>query len=98
MPVRITVGCNGFLGGLHPLISIRSGDYDPNVDPSDPSYEAPTTVSSADTSGVMREAGEHYLYNLGVPSNAAAGQLFTVLVRPFGGSSPTLYAVLKIKK
>ena len=28
----------------------------------------------------------------------AVGALYTVLVRPFGGSSPTLYAVLKIKK
>jgi len=33
-----------------------------------------------------------------VPSNGAAGALYTVLIRPFGGSSPTLYAVLKIKK
>ena len=39
-----------------------------------------------------------YSYNLAVPSNATAGQLFTILIRPFGGSTPTLYAVLKIKK
>src|ERR687887_1439324 len=98
--VKITIGCNGFLGGLTPLISIRSGDYDPNVDPGDPSYTVPDSNSSADTGGVMREqtADQQYVYNLAVPSNAGVGQLYTILIRPFGGSSPTLYAVLKIKK
>jgi predicted extracellular nuclease len=98
--VKITVGCNGFLSGLHPAISIRSGDYDPNVDPSDPSYTVPPSGSAADTSGVMREvtADQQYRYNLAVPTNTSAGALYTVLIRPFGGSSPTLYAVLKIKK
>jgi PKD domain-containing protein len=98
--VKITVGCNGFLSGLHPAISIRSGDYDPDVDPSDPSYTVPPSGSAADTSGVMREvtADQQYRYNLAVPSNTTAGALYTVLIRPFGGSSPTLYAVLKIKK
>src|SRR5204863_6431348 len=98
VPVKITVGCNGFTSGLHPLISIRAGDYDPNVDPGDPSYTVPDSGSSADTSGVMREGDQQYLYNLAVPSNASVGNLFTVLIRPFGGSAPTLYAVLKIKK
>ena len=98
VPVKITIGCNGFLSGLHPAISIRAGDYDPNVDPGDPSYTVPDTSSSADTGGVMREAEQQYMYNLGVPSNATAGQLYTVLVRPFGGSAPTLYAVLKIRR
>jgi len=80
VPVKITVGCNGFLSGLHPAISIQSG----------------TTT----TSGVMREdtPGQLYIYNFAVPSNAAAGQVFTVLVRPFGGTSPTLTVLLKIKK
>ena len=99
VPVKITVGCNGFLSGLHPAISIRSGDYDPSVDPSDPSYTVPPSGSAADTSGVMREvtADQQYVYNLAVP-NGAAGALYTILIRPFGGSSPTLYAVLKIRK
>jgi hypothetical protein len=100
VPVKITVGCNGFTSGLHPLISIRAGDYDPSVDPGDPSYEVPTSSSSADASGVMREvtADQQYVYNLAVPSNASVGALYTILVRPFGDSAPTLYAVLKIKK
>jgi hypothetical protein len=91
VPVKMAIGCNGFLGGPHPAISIRAGDYDPNVDPSDPSYVAPDTASSADTCGVMREGNAQYMYNLGVPSNATVGQLYTVLIRPFGGSAPTLY-------
>lgn len=91
VPVKMTIGCNGFLCSLHPAISIRAGDYDPNVDPSDPSYVVPDIASSADTCGVMREGNAQYMYNLGVPSNATVGQLYTVLIRPFGGSAPTLY-------
>jgi uncharacterized protein len=98
VPVKLTIGCGGFLGGLRPEISIRSGDYDPSVDPSDPSYVVPDTSSSADTSGLMRENSQQYQYNLGVPLNGSAGQLYTVLIRPFGGSAPTLYAVLKIRR
>jgi uncharacterized protein len=97
IPVKVTVGCNGFLGGLHPAISLRPGDYDPSVDPSDPSYDVPDSSSAADTGGIMRESGGEYIYNLGLPATAASGQLFTVLVRPFGGSAPTLFAVLKVK-
>ena len=97
VPVKITVGCNGFLSGLHPVISLRPGDYDPGVDPGDPTYVVPESNSGADTSGVMRESDQQYIYNLAVPSTASSGQLYTVLIRPFGGSSPTLYAVLKIK-
>jgi hypothetical protein len=98
VPVKLTIGCGGFLGGLHPAISIRAGAFDADVDPSDPSYVVAGTSSPADTSGVMREADGQYTYNLGVPSNASTGQLYTVLIRPFGGSAPTLYAVLKIRR
>lgn len=97
VPVKITVGCGGFLSGLRPAISLRAGDFDPTVDPGDPSYVVPDSNSTADTSGVMREGDGQYIYNLAVPSDAASGQLYTVLVRPFGGSAPALYAVLKIK-
>ena len=96
VPVKITIGCHGFLSGLQPAISIRAGEYDPSVDPTDPSYDVPDSSSAADTSGLMRESGGQYIYNLGLPSTAASGQVFTVLIRPFGGSA-TLYAVLKVK-
>jgi hypothetical protein len=98
VPVKLSIACNGFLGGLRPAISIRAGAYDPSVDPADPSYVVPETSSSADTNGVMREASGQYLYNLAVPSSGAAGQLYTVVVRPFGGSAPTLYAVLQLRR
>ncbi|HSC51765.1 MAG TPA: Ig-like domain-containing protein [Gaiellaceae bacterium] len=97
VPVKITIGCGGFLGGLHPAISLRPGEYDGGVDPGDPSYVLPDSSSAADTGGVMRESDGQYVYNLAVPSSATGGQLYTVLVRPFGGSAPTLYAVLKVK-
>ena len=45
----------------------------------------------------FRFSSGQYIYNLAVPSNATSGTLYTILVRPFGGSAPTLYAVLKIK-
>jgi uncharacterized protein len=97
VPVKITVGCNGFLSGLHPLISIRGGDYDPNVDADDPSYLVAESAPNSDTGGVMREVEGQYLYNLVVP-NGSAGTIYTVLVRPFGGTSPVLYALLKIRR
>jgi hypothetical protein len=97
VPVKITVGCNGFLSGLQPAIGIRAGDYDPNVDPDDPSYEVGDSASNADTSGVMREVGNQYIYNLVVPT-APAGTLFTVAVRPFGGSAPVMHVLLKIRR
>ena len=59
VPVKITVGCNGFLSGLQPAIALRAGDYDPNVDPDDPSYDVGESGSNADTGGVMREVGGH---------------------------------------
>jgi len=97
VPVKITVGCNGFLSGLHPAISLRAGDYDPNVDADDPAYSVSDSASSSDADGVMREVGGQYIYNLRVPA-AAGGTLFTVLVRPFGGGAPTLQALLKIRR
>src|SRR5262249_21057638 len=97
VPTKISVGCGGFLGGLAPAISLRVGDYDPNVDPGDPSYFVGDSASSADTSGFMREADGLYIYNLQVP-NRPAGTLVTVLIRPFGGDGPRLHALLRIRR
>jgi predicted extracellular nuclease len=97
VPVKIFVECNGFQSGLHPLITLRAGDYDPNVDPDDPTYYVQDSASQADTDGVMRESAQQYLYNLIVPSSPA-GSLFTVAVRPFGGSMPVLHALFRIRR
>ena len=98
VPVKMTIGCNGFLSGLHPAISIRAGDYDPKWIRPIRATSFPTPRPPLTRAAVMREGNAQYMYNLGVPSNTSAGQLFTVLIRPFGGSAPTLYAVLKIRR
>jgi hypothetical protein len=97
VPVKITVGCGSFLSGLQPLIAIRAGDFDPNVDGDDPSYEVADSAGNADSGGVMRESSDQYIYNLRVPT-APAGTLFTIAVRPFGGSAPVMHALLKIRR
>lgn len=97
VPVKVTVGCSGFLSGLQPLIGIRAGDYDPTVDGDDPSYDVADSAGNADTGGVMREVDGQYIYNLVVPT-APAGTLFTVAVRPFGGAAPVMHALLKIRR
>jgi hypothetical protein len=99
VPVKISIGCGGtFLSGLHPAINLKSGDADPSTDLSDPTVNVATSVSAADTAGVMREVDGQYIYNLAVPSNATAGSLFTIYVRPFGGTTPVMMVVLKIRK
>jgi PKD domain len=100
VPVKINVGCNGvFLSGLHPGIQLLSGDIDPQTDPGDATLNVTTTsVSAADTTGVMREVDGQYIYNMQVPS-ASAGTLFTIRVRPFGtAAGGSMYVVIKIRK
>jgi len=50
----------------------------------------------------MRPVDEGYIYNLQVPSNAAANQEFTILVNPFGPTADHaatgMYVVIKIRK
>jgi hypothetical protein len=100
VPVKIAIGCAGVpLAGLTPAIQLLSGDRsDASETGSD---EIETTASSgADTTGVMRPVDDGYRYNLQVPSNATAGQLFTIRVRPFGDANPgaSIYAVLQIRR
>jgi hypothetical protein len=100
VPVKINVGCNGvFLSGLHPGIQLLSGDIDPDTDPGDTTLNVTTTsVSAADTNGVMRQVDGQYIYNLQVPS-ASAGALFTIRVRPFGTApGGSMYVVLRIRR
>jgi hypothetical protein len=99
VPVKISVGCNGVaLRGLSPAIQLLNGDIDPDTDPGDSSLNVATTsVSAADTTGVMRAIDGGYIYNLSVPAGSA-GTLYTVRVRPFGASGGAMYVVLKIRK
>src|SRR6185437_5643416 len=101
LPVKVTVGCGGSTqSGLTPAIQLFKGDVSPATESG--ATELPTdSVSAADTTGMMRAADGMYLYNLQVPSDAAAtsGTLYTVRVRPFGDSTPSasVYIVLRIK-
>jgi hypothetical protein len=98
IPVKITVGCNGApLTGLSPTIQLIQGDVDGTTD-TGTNYVATTSVSSADTTGIMRYAAPQYIYNQQVPS-AASGTLFTIRVRPFGNNDAAdgMYILIKIK-
>ena len=98
IPVKITLGCNGTpLTGLAPTIQLIQGDVDGTTDTGTNDVTT-TSVSSADTTGIMRFAAPQYIYNLQVPS-APSGTQFTIRVRPFGDSDPAdgMYVLIKIK-
>lgn len=99
IPVKINVGCDGALAsGLSPAIQLLSGDVDPSTDPGDGSSNVATeSVSSADTSGIMRAADGQYIYNLLVPSGAA-GTKYTVRVQPTGtAAGGARYVVIQLR-
>ena len=97
VPVKVAVGCAGSpLGGLAPTLTLLGGDVDPATAADDPAaVVASSSVSAADTAGVMREVAGGYLYNLKVPT-APAGSKFTVRVRPFG-SGGFVQVVLEVR-
>jgi hypothetical protein len=100
VPVKISIGCAGQnLSGLQPAIQLLKGD---KSDGSETGSDAIETFSSsaADTTGIMRAVDDGYIYNLQVPTNAVANDLYTVRVRPFGDGNPgsSMYVVLKIRK
>jgi hypothetical protein len=97
VPVKVTVTCNGVaMTGLSPAIQLLTGDQTTGVE-SVTDYVDTTSASGADTTGVMRASGSSYIYNLQVPSTAAAGALFTIRVRPLAGGND-LRVVLTIRK
>ena len=99
IPVRVSIGCGGLpLTGLAPTIQLLPGDLSPANEVGSAPVEA-TVTSAADTGGVMQAAQSHYRYHLQVPPTAAAGEKYTIRVRPFGDSNPeaSLTAVLLIK-
>lgn len=96
VPVRIFVGCDGArTGGLAPTISLVAGDIDPATSGDDPALVVPAADATGDTTGVMREVEDGYLYNLRVP-HGPAGALFTIRVRPAAGAGP-VSAVLQVR-
>ena len=88
VPVRVTVGCDDTsTTGLSPAISLVRGDVDPATSSDDPSLLVPAANAPGETTGVMRDVGGAYLYNLRVP-DGPSGSLFTIRVRPTAEAAP----------
>ena len=100
VPVKISIGCDGQnLTNLSPAIQLLKGDKSDGTETSSDAIET-FSSSAADTTGIMRAVDDGYIYNLQVPGNAVAGDLYTIRVRPFGDSNTgaSMYVVLKIRK
>jgi hypothetical protein len=100
IPVKISIGCNGQnLTDLSPAIQLLKGDKSDGTETSSDAIET-FSSSAADTTGIMRAVDDGYIYNLQVPNDAVAGDLYTIRVRPFGDSntSASMYVVLQIRK
>ena len=99
VPVQVAVGCGGAAQtGLAPAIQLLKGDASAGEESGTIPVET-TSSSAADTTGVMRPVEDGYLYNLQVPADAKAGDLYTIRVRPFGDAQPGagITVVLAIK-
>jgi len=102
VPVEISVGCGATnLTNLTPHIQLLSGNVSPEIEFGSTTV-TPTSVLAADTTQTMRPVDGGYIYNLQVPSNAAANQEFTLRVNPFGATADhaatDMYLVIKIRK
>jgi hypothetical protein len=100
--VRISIGCGATnLTNLTPHIELLSGNVSPEIE-SGSATVTTASVLSADTGQTMRPADGGYVYNLQVPSDAAANQEFTIRVNPFGTTADHaatgMYAVIKIRE
>jgi len=102
VPVKISFGCGGHRSGLAPAIQLLNGDFVDGAGTESPENDISTlSVSSADTTGVMREVDSKYIYNLAIPNNSTwgAGKPLTIRVSPFGiGTTPVMYILLEIRK
>jgi hypothetical protein len=102
VPVEISVGCGTTnLTDLTPHIQLLGGNVSPEIE-SGSTTVTPTSVLAPDTTQTMRAVDGGYIYNLQVPSNAAANQEFTILVNPFGATADHaatgMYVVIKIRE
>ena len=99
VPVEISIGCGtNNLTNLTPHIQLLSGNVSPETESGSTTVRS-ISVLSADTTQTMRPVDGGYIYNLQVPSNAAANQEFTIRVNPFGDTDHTatgMYVVIKI--
>jgi hypothetical protein len=82
LPVKVTIkDCSGnTISGLSPAITLKSGDLTDQNDNSTATI-TPDSVSSADTTGVMRAQSDGtYMYNMKI--NITVGQAYTVVITP----------------
>jgi len=82
LPVKVSIkDCNGNpINALSPAIALKQGDLTDQTDNSTDSI-TPTSVSSADTTGVMRQQSDGtYMYNMKV--DVTIGQPYTVVITP----------------
>ena len=102
IPVKISIGCGTTnLTNLTPHIELLSGNVSPEIESGSTTVTTPS-VLAADTTQTMRPVDGGYIYNLQVPSNAAANQEFTILANPFGATADHaatgMYVVIKIRE
>jgi hypothetical protein len=89
LPVKVRfTDCSGApLANLTPAIRLATGDLTPLSDDGSAPITVPTSVSGADTTGVMRSNGDgSYIYNMSV--NVTLNKDYTILVYPYGTAQP----------
>ena len=102
VPVKISIGCGTTtLTNLAPHIQLLGANVSPETETGSTTVTT-NPVLAADITQTMRPVEGGYVYNLRVPSNAAAGTEYTVLVNPFGTAADDaatgMYLVMKISK
>jgi hypothetical protein len=102
LPVMISIGCGTTnLTDLTPHIQLLSGNVSPESEIGS-TIVTSTPVSAADSTQTMRPLDGGYVYNLQVPTNAAANTEYTILVNPFGPTADDaatgMYLVIKIRE
>jgi hypothetical protein len=86
LPVKVRIAdCNGNpIAGLSPKIELRQGDQTDGVLDDATTAITPESVSSADTTGFMRQSSDGtYIYNMRINfTNAQLNTPFTVVITP----------------
>jgi hypothetical protein len=101
VPVKISIGCGTTnLTNLTPHIQLLKGNLSPESETGSTTVRRTSVFLAADTTQTMRPVDGGYIYNLQVPTNAAANTQYTIVVNPFGASAEEaatgMYVVIKI--
>jgi hypothetical protein len=103
LPVKIQITNCGGVGqnDLVPAIRLGAGDQTSTPDDAVVAITIPTSVSNADTTGVMRSSGSDgsYIYNMNI--NIQLNTDYTIVIYPYGNGQPvgpTLRHVIQATK